>query len=195
LDLATFERISEPDYLQGLTSRPLDDLRMMRAECKTVEDALSFLRRLVQGHLDIVRCEQDRRASGQPADLAALVAALPKTLSEQVVGRDRGRLPALASPRDPTITDELDAICDAVRLAHVPDLPDGDLDRLVTDLRCLEQAVSARRQIMFERLDVLSAEVTRRYRTGAASVDALLVDEAGSGRRPDGPESPVYEER
>jgi hypothetical protein len=195
LDLATFERISEPDYLQGLTSRPLDDLRMMRAECKTVEDAMSFLRRLVQGHLDIVRCEQDRRASGQPADLAALVAALPKTLSEQVVGRDRGRLPALASPGDPTITDELDAICDAMRLAHVPDLPDSDLDRLVTDLHCLEQAVSARRQILFERLDVLSAEVTRRYRTGAASVDALLVNEAGPGRRPDGPESPVDEER
>jgi RsiG-like len=195
LDLATFERISEPDYLQGLTDRPLADLRTMRAECRELEDALSFLRRLVQGHLDIVGFEQDRRASGQPADLAALVAALPKTLSGHVVGHGGGRLRVLASPADPTITDELDAICDAVRLAHVPDLSDDELAVLVTDLQCLERLVSARRKILFGRLDVLSAEVTRRYRTGAASVDALLVDEAGSHRLRGQAESPAVEER
>ena len=167
----------------------------MRAECKTVEDAVSFLRRLVQGHLDIVGFEQDRRASGQPADLAALVASLPKTLSEHVVGHDGGRLPALTSPADPTVTDELDAICDAMRLAHVPELSDDELARLVADLRCLEQTVSARRQVLFERLDALSAEVTRRYRTGAASVDALLVDQAGAARFVNGAESPEAEER
>jgi hypothetical protein len=195
LDLATFERISEPDYLQGLTDRPMGDLRTMRAECRELEDAVSFLRRLVQGHLDIVGFEQDRRASGQPADLAALVAALPKTLSSHVMGDDGGRLPALGSPTDPTITDELDAICDAMRLAHVPDLPDDELSALVNDLQRLELTVSARRKILFERLDALSAEVARRYRTGAASVDALLVDEAGT-ERPWGPaESPAAEER
>jgi hypothetical protein len=195
LDLATFGRISEPDYLQDLTDRPMGDLRTMRAECKAVEDAVSFLRRLVQGHLDIVGCEQDRRASGQPADLAALVAALPKTLSEHVVGDDGGRLPALTTPVDPTITDELDAICDAMRLAHVPDLSDDELSLLVTDLRDLEKEISARRRVLFERLDALSAEVTRRYRTGAASVDALLVDEAGAARPSGGAESPAAEER
>ena len=44
-----------------------------------MEDSLSLLRRLVQGHLDIVRCEQDRRAAGESPDLASLVAVLPRT--------------------------------------------------------------------------------------------------------------------
>ena len=42
MDLATFERISEPDYLQDLTVRPMGDLRTMRAECKAVETAAAI---------------------------------------------------------------------------------------------------------------------------------------------------------
>jgi RsiG-like len=194
LDLATFERISEPDYLEGLTSRPLGDLRTMRADCQTVEDAVSFLRRLVQGHLDIVRFERERRSAGQPADLAALVAGLPRLLSEHVVGGRTGRLPGLPAPADPALTEELDAICDASRLAHLPDLDDADLAILVTDLSDLEDVVSARRQVVFGRLDALAAELTRRYRTGAASVDALLVVEGGSPSAPDSAESPTLGE-
>jgi hypothetical protein len=194
LDLATFERISEPDYLEGLTSRPLGDLRTMRAQCQTVEDAVSFLRRLVQGHLDIVRFEQERRSAGQPADLAALVAGLPRLLSEHVVGESTGRLPGLPAPADPALTEELDVICDATRLAHLPDLDDADLAVLVTDLSDLEDVVSARRQVVFGRLDALAAELTRRYRIGAASVDALLVVEGGSPSAPRSMESPAPEE-
>jgi hypothetical protein len=191
LDLATFERISEPDYLEGLTSRPLGDLRSMRAECQTVEDAVSFLRRLVQGHLDIVRFEQDRRAAGQPADLAALVAGLPRLLSEHVVGERTGRVWGLPAPADPTLTDELDAVCDATRLAHLPDLDDAELAELAAELTVLEEVVSARRHRVFERLDALAAELIRRYRTGAASVDALLVVETSRGASPAPAESPA----
>jgi prophage DNA circulation protein len=183
LDLATFERISEPDYLEGLTSRPLGDLRSMRAECQTVEDTVSFLRRLVQGHLDIVRFEQERRAAGQPADLAALVAGLPHLLSEHVLGERTSRVRGLPAPADPTVTDELDAICDATRLAHLPDLDTAELAQL-----------AARRHLVFERLDALAAELTRRYRTGAASVDALLVVETSRGVAPSSAESPAGEE-
>src|SRR5215213_1644813 len=148
LDLAIFERISEPDYLEGLTSRALGDLRIMRAECQTLEDDVSFLRRLVQGHLDIVRFERERRAAGQPADLAALVAGLPRLLSEHVLGDSTGRVPGFPAPADPTITDELDAICDASRLAHLPDLEEGELALIARDLSALEEEVSARRQLV-----------------------------------------------
>jgi hypothetical protein len=166
----------------------------MRAECQSVEDAVSLLRRLVQGHLDIVRFEQERRAAGQPADLAALVAGLPRLLSEHVIGGTSGRVRGLATPADPTLTDELDAICDATRLAHVPELGPDELDALVADLTDLEAVVSARRHLVFGRLDAIAAELTRRYRTGAASVDALLVGEAGGPIAPRLTESPAGEE-
>jgi hypothetical protein len=47
---------------------------------------------------------------------------------------------------------------------------------------------------VFQRLDALAAELTRRYRTGAASVDALLVVETGKGGAAAPPESPGAEE-
>lgn len=181
LDLSTYKRIAEPSYVEGLTARSLADIRAMRGECQHVEEALSYLRRLVQGHVEIVRCEQQRRAAGQPADLAALVAALPRALSENLRTDGGGRLPSgLATPDDVSLTDELDAVCDAVRLSHVPDLDDDELDDLAAELAALEQTVSSRRRVLFARLDVLSAELAERYRSGAASVDALLVDEVRS---------------
>jgi len=166
----------------------------MRAECQTVEDTVSFLRRLVQGHLDIVRFEQERRAAGQPADLAALVAGLPHLLSEHVLGERTSRVRGLPAPADPTVTDELDAICDATRLAHLPDLDTAELAQLAAELTALEAVVSARRHLVFERLDAPAAELTRRYRTGAASVDALLVVETSRGVAPSSAESPAGEE-
>jgi hypothetical protein len=163
----------------------LTELRARRAECQRVEDGLSLLRRLVQGHLDIVRCEQQRREAGEPPDLASLVAVLPRTLAEH--GGEGGAVrsrPTAPPVTDPALTDELDAICDVVRLSHLPDLSDGELARLADDLEGLERTVSDRRRLVFDRLDALSSELTSRYRTGKASVDALLRDEAGDRRDP-----------
>lgn len=187
LDLATYEQIAEPGYLEGLPSRSLADVRAMRAECQRVEDGTSLLRRLVQGHLDIVRCEQERRAAGQSPDLASLVAALPHTLAEHLGdGAPVRSRPAASALSDPALTDELDVICDVVRLSHLPDLSAVELAQLADELACLERTVSGRRRVVFDRLDALSAELTGRYRSGAASVDALLQNEAG-GRSGAGP--------
>jgi hypothetical protein len=38
----------------------------------------------------------------------------------------------------------------------------------------LEHAVSARRRSLHERIDALQSELTRRYKTGEATVDSLL---------------------
>jgi hypothetical protein len=195
LDLASYQRIAEPSYVESSASCTLTELRARRAECQRLEDGLSLLRRLVQGHLDIVRCEQQRRAAGESPDLASLVAVLPRTLAEHAgegtAVRSRPTAPAMT---DPALTDELDAVCDVVRLSHLPDLSDDELSRLASDLELLERTVSARRRVVFDRLDALSSELTRRYRTGAASVDALLRDEAGGGRG-GAPESSAVQER
>jgi hypothetical protein len=200
LDLVSYQRIAEPSYTESSTSCSLNELRARRAECQRLEDALSLLRRLVQGHLDIVRSEQRRRAAGEAPDLAALVAVLPRTLAEHGgeagAPRSRPTAPAVTDPAltDPALTEELDAICDVVRLSRLPDLGDDELEILAADLAALERTVSARRRVVFERLDVLSSELTSRYRNGAASVDALLRDEAGGARR-DPAESPPGQER
>ena len=67
------DRILDPGYLGDLASLPMNDVRAMRAECQEVETGLSYLRRLVQGRLDIVGVErQRRRDGGEPGELSAL---------------------------------------------------------------------------------------------------------------------------
>ncbi len=177
VDLTAFQRIADADYLGDVTALELGRLRALRRECQEVEDALSYLRRLVQGRLEIVEAELARRATGQPpSDLDTLVAALPAALSDRgATPRPSGRPPArLEVPDDPTLTEELDAVCDVATLGALPELSDAELAMRLSGLSELERTVSARRRVVLDRLDALSAELTRRYREGEATVDTLL---------------------
>ncbi|MDQ1373700.1 MAG: hypothetical protein QOJ09_1038, partial [Actinomycetota bacterium] len=80
---ARIERLLDPAFVEGLRELSMDDLRAKRTECQEVEVGLSYLRRVVQGRLDIVISDLQRRAGGEPADLAALVDQLPEILGEQ----------------------------------------------------------------------------------------------------------------
>ena len=150
----------------------------MRAECQEAEVGQSYVRRLAQGRIDIVAAEMRRRAEGEePGDLASLVQRLPEILAEHTRPPGPGRLPTLIAPSQEQEADaaaELDAIVDAGRLAHLPELSDDEVRALVDDLTEYERAVSERRRLLHDRIDTLQAELTRRYKTGEASVESLL---------------------
>jgi hypothetical protein len=168
------------DPTAALTSLPIDQLRARRSQRKSDGDSASYLRRLVQGRLDIVRHEVTRRDAGEAAaSLSDLVAALPETLGNRVVGSGPGRPSRFQlMGDDPALVAELDAVCGPSTLAHLPELDLTELHRLADALAELEAVVSVRRRQIFVELDVLSHELTRRYRTGEASIDDLL---AGDG--------------
>ncbi len=167
----------DPGYLGDLPARPMDDVRSMRAECQEVETGLSLLRRLVQGRLDIVGLELTRRAEGgDPTDLADLIARLPAVLSDRTHAPGVGRLPQMMAPGEmpPALEAELDAIVGPGHLADLPTVDDDHLRAMTDQLEAFEQKVSGHRRDLFERIDALQAEITRRYKTGEASVDSLL---------------------
>ena len=167
----------DPGYLGDLPARPMDEVRAMRAECQEVETGLSLLRRLVQGRLDIVGLELTRRAEGgAPTDLADLIARLPEVLSDRTHAPGIGRLPQMMSPGEmpPELEAELDGILGAGGLSDLPSVADADLRALADRLAEFEVKVSGHRHDLFERIDALQAEITRRYKTGEASVDSLL---------------------
>ena len=169
--------MSDEAYLDGLEQRTTDEVRAMRAECQALEAQVSYVRRLTQGRLDIVDAELDRRREGRPpSDLAELVAALPDTLGRHLTAPGSGRRPTTIEPiePDPTLVDPLDRILDVDALGALPSRSDDDLAEVRTALAAVEADLSARRRSLFERLDALSAEITRRYRTGEASVESLL---------------------
>jgi hypothetical protein len=173
---AAIDRILDPEYLGELTERSLDDIRGMRGECQEVETGLSMLRRIVQGRLDIVGLELRERSEGGTGELSDIIARLPEVLSDRTRSEGPGRLPTLLAPAevDPELQHRLDELAPPGRLAGLAELSGDELRTMADALEGFEHEVSARRRDLFERIDALQAEITRRYREGEASVDSLL---------------------
>ena len=177
MDTAHLDLVLADEYVAGdITKLPMEDLRTKRTECQGLEVGLSYQRRMAQGRLDIVAAEQRRRAEGgDPPSDDDLIRNLAATLADRQRPPGNGRLPQLMTPDATDVdTSELDAIAGPGALARLPELTDQDLAELVDGLSHYEHEVSRRRRALHERIDALQAEITRRYRTGEASVESLL---------------------
>jgi hypothetical protein len=169
------ERLLDPTFIEGLRDLPMEELRAKRVECSEVEVGLSMLRRVVQGRLDIVVSDLQRRAGGEPADLSALVDQLPQILSDHGRPPGMGRLPTLFVPSDQDdLTAEVDAVADPRRLSSLPEMEESDVRALADALGELERRTSDQRQLLFDRIAILQEEIVRRYKAGEANVDSLL---------------------
>jgi hypothetical protein len=169
------DRVLRDEYVGDLAGRPIEDIRTMRDETKTVEDTVSYRRRMIQGRLDIVAADLRRRAEGgSPLDVGALVEQLPDILSDKVHGSGTGRLPTGLIPPDDDVTADLDEVAGPDTLGHLADLSDEDVAGLARTLGELERQVSDARKGLFGRIDALNAELARRYGTGEADPSGLL---------------------
>ncbi len=173
----TLQTITATDYLGDVTAMVIEDVRSRRAECKEVETGLSYLRRLVQGRLDVVAAERGRRSDGSTGDdLEDLIARLPELLAGSTRSAGTGRLPSSMGigAVDPDLQDELDSIITGSRLGEPGGLTDDELSASADALVAFEHKVSGLRRTLFDRIDALEAELTRRYKSGEASVDSLF---------------------
>jgi hypothetical protein len=163
------EELLDPSYLEGLESKPVDDVRAMHEDCLVVETELSYVRRLAQARMDIVRAEIDRRESG--GSVSDLLAQLPQILSDPGPRSTpvASRLPRhLAPDLDDELHGELDEIVADGTLASLPTLSDAELQTRLDELRAVERDVSARRRAMFEVIDRIEADLTERHKVGRA---------------------------
>ena len=168
-------RVLAPEYLDGLEQMPLSELRARKMDCAEVEWAVSCLRKMVQGRLDIVLAELQRRADGGEGDLSDLVDQLPEILSERGRGSGGRMLPFIAPDVNyRRLTAELDRIIDADKVGALTQMNDDEVRAIVDGLVEYEHRVSAGRRALHERLDTIQAEIVRRYKSGGASVDGLL---------------------
>jgi hypothetical protein len=169
------DRLLGPDYLEGVERRSLEEVRAMRAECQVAETAVSYVRRMAQGRLDIVHAYLDR-GDDDVVDLNSLVEQLPGIISagpQRPVGP--GRLPSQMSPdMEGDFTAELDEALDAKRVAELPTMDRERLLELAERLSEIESRSSSERRALHERIDKLQAEIVSRYKTGEASVEGLL---------------------
>jgi hypothetical protein len=165
----TEAELLDPAYLEGLDRRSVDEVRSMHEACLVVETELSYVRRLAQARIDILRAEIDRRASG--GSVTDLLARLPEILADPGPRTTpmASRLPRhLAPDLDDELHGELDDIAEDGTLASLPTLTDEELEHRLEKLREVEHDVSGRRRAMFAVIDRIEAELTERHKVGRA---------------------------
>jgi hypothetical protein len=169
-------RVLAPDDSADLSNLALDQLRARRAECTSVEAKVSYLRRLIHGATDIVGRELTRRGEGAPpTDMSHLIEELPEALAGNVNPGGHTHIVSNVLPPDvDEVTTELDALVDRRSLTSLPDLADEDVNALAERLAEADRTLSRDRSALFERIDSLAAELTRRYKAGEADVESVL---------------------
>lgn len=154
--------------LRGLS---LEQLRELRRSAQREEADLSFVRRLLQGRIDILQAEA-RRRGGQDA---GLLDQLPDILAD---GPSRHRSSArhvtLATPASERYRRLAEEVLAEVELSDLSALDDAELTTALARLAQCEERVSRRRQQLHRTADGCGAEIGRRYREGEAQVDDLL---------------------
>jgi hypothetical protein len=162
------------DFLEDLETATLDDVRQRRREAEQEDADLSYIRRMLQGRMDILRAELSRRSNGGDDKL---VDHLSRILSD--VGRaDHGLGRYLTV--EPSRVDEhrraVEQVIADVGVSDVEGHSDDEVRAALARVEEFERGVSEDRQAVQKVMDALTAEVTRRYRTGAASVEDLLAE-------------------
>ncbi|WP_370466828.1 aerial mycelium formation protein [Streptacidiphilus sp. PB12-B1b] len=163
------------DAVGALALMGLEDLRCRRRRAQEDEADLSYLRRLLQGRVDIL-CAELARRSGRRAAPDTLLEQLPVILADvpsQV--RSSARHVTLGTPRSAEFQSLADEIMDDIDCADPEARSDAALQAACIRLTTHERAISQRRQRLQRIVDECSAEITRRYREGEARVDDLLL--------------------
>lgn len=162
------DRILDPAFLTGLDTRPVDDVRTMRTDCREVETELSYVRRLAQARIEILNAELDRRAAG--GSLGDLIEALPKILAGDGSRGEAAdaRLPQhLAPSMSIAWRRGLERLVNDATLATLPTLSDEELGSTLELLRELEHQVSTVRRDLHQVMGVLDRELAARLKTAS----------------------------
>ncbi|MBV9012753.1 MAG: aerial mycelium formation protein [Pseudonocardiales bacterium] len=170
------DRVLDPGYVAGLDQLELAEVRARRDDAAQEETDLSYLRRLLQARIDIVRAEQRRRREGGGAPL---VAELGQILAVNAVEANpgSGRVHTLQPSRAEAHRRHVEALVADVDLSNVGALSGEQLEGALQAYGTEEQSVSARHREVQRVLDTFNAEIGSRYASGAASVDQLLAEQ------------------
>jgi hypothetical protein len=168
--------VLDPEYTTGLEELANDELRTRRGTCDDLDAELSYYRRLLHARMDLLEFELRRRRG---EETRSLIDALPDILADgEGVESPHFTMPKTLPIDPPDIPMDgrrsIDRVLADDFLTHLPDIDDAELSEIQLMLSKAERKVSEQRRNVYEALEVLNAEVARRYREGIVSVDQLL---------------------
>jgi hypothetical protein len=149
----------------------LPELRTLRRDSHRDEADLSYVRRLLQGRIDILRAELARRTDPETPVVDRLSEILADAPSRH---RSSARHVTLSTPHNEEYRRLASDMLSEVELSDLDARTDEELHAAMGRLIRYEQQVSHRRHLLQRTADDCSAEIARRYREGEAQVDDLL---------------------
>ncbi|MEU2512293.1 RsiG family protein [Streptomyces syringium] len=154
----------------------LAELRAVRRDAQRDEADLSYVRRLLQGRIDILRAELARRAApASPLMERLVVDRLSEILADvPSAHRSSARHVTLGTPHSEEFRRLAEDMLSEVELSDLAARTDHELHEGMARLVAYERQVSGRRRQLQRTTDDCSAEIARRYREGEAQVDDLL---------------------
>ncbi len=156
--------VLDQGFLDGIDERPTTELRELRRTCEEVESHLSYRRRILHGHMDLLRAELERRG------LKTTTGAVTELLGHLSDGPGQGA----RSPSHQRFSADVTESSGGGLSADLPDRSDDELRIRGEELVVEEHTVSDMRRTVLDRLDAVQGEVLRRYRDGSASIDEIL---------------------
>jgi hypothetical protein len=167
------DHVLDEGFLVDLGSVALADVRSRRHEAEQEEADLSYVRRLLQGRIDIVRAELSRRTGDERGSLVDQLAGI---LADGHPGEPHGlgRHNTVEPSRVAEHRRSVEQLVSDVGVSDVVNRTDEELAESLSRLTNYEAAVSRNRRRVQEVMDACTAEIARRYQSGEATVDDLL---------------------
>ncbi|GGX98942.1 RsiG family protein [Streptomyces minutiscleroticus] len=155
----------------------LEELRALRRDAQRDEADLSYVRRLLQGRVDILRAELKRRGGlAEPVREPSVVDRLSEILADTPARqRSSARHVTVGTPEGEEYRRLAEEMLAEVELSDLTARTDAELNTALRRLERYEQRVSRSRQELQRTADDCSTEIARRYREGEAQVDDLLM--------------------
>jgi DNA-binding transcriptional MocR family regulator len=164
------DQVLAEGFTDGLEDLEVEEVRRRRDLARAEREYQSLVRRLLQGRVEILEAERERRRSGGSGPV---VERLAEVLSEGGRGSSRGEAPVTDVP-----TDELamarrrvERLVSDSGLSNLEALSEEDLEEAIARLSEEERSVSHTRSRVIAVHDALQAEIKRRYRVELRDVE------------------------
>jgi hypothetical protein len=161
-------------FLDQLDRLEVEEVRRRRDQALEEREFQSYLRRLVQVRIDILKAERERRQRGDEPE--ELVDRITSALAEGPRGRGRGEALRL-KPSEADMAEAERRADEAMGEAFarpLDSLDDEILGRWLAKLEQAEEAISSERTQVLRVHDALQAELKRRYREDLSQVPVDL---------------------
>ena len=169
------DQVLDPEFTADLASLEISEVRHRRRIAELEEMDLSYLRRLLQGRIDIITVELSRRDQLHEQDDATIVAHLAVILA---AGESNSSARRFITNEGPSRAGEyrrrIESVVGDAKWSDVEACTPDELQAALDQLRIHEREVSEKRKRVQRVNDVLVGELARRAEASVSSSQEAL---------------------